>query len=214
LPATARLEARKVSPEAEWRGSPLNSAVPQNAVLTRGHLRCANLSLSQPTEGDHERYRAAADLSVVSLADVPRVAVGMVGPIVKKQAQKIGKFVRLLRTMRPHRTARRAGVAYLAGGASLLAFCAGLAVLNTERSSPPSANITDFGDAAWWAVTTTATVGYGDRFPITGIGRLVGFGLMVGGIALVSIVTATLMSSSVESVWAAKKQTEALRHMA
>lgn len=59
-----------------------------------------------------------------------------------------------------------------------------------------------------------ATVGYGDRFPVTGIGRSVGFGLMVGGIALVSIVTATLMSSSVESVRAAKKQTEALRHMA
>ena len=141
----------------------------------------------------------------------PRVAVGMVGPIVSKQAQMIGKFVRLLPTIRPHRTPRRAGVAiYLAGGASLLAFCAALAVLEAERSSP-NANITDFGDAAWWAVTTMATVGYGDRYPVTGIGRLVGFGLMVGGIALVSIVTATLMSLFVKSVQAAKKQTETLQ---
>lgn len=74
---------------------------------------------------------------------------------------------------------------YLAGGASLLAFCAAVAVLDAERSSP-DANITDFGDAIWWAGSTMATVGYGDRYPVTGIGRLVGFGLMIGGIALLA----------------------------
>ena len=45
----------------------------------------------------------------------------------------------------------RVGI-YVAGGASLLSFCAALAVLDAERSSP-DANITDFGDAIWWAVT-------------------------------------------------------------
>jgi voltage-gated potassium channel len=72
----------------------------------------------------------------------------------------------------------------VAGGASLLAFCAALAVLDVERSSA-DANIADLGDAIWWAVTTMTTVGYGYHYPVTGIGRLVGFGLMVGGIALV-----------------------------
>ena len=42
---------------------------------------------------------------------------------------------------------------YIAGGASLLAFCAALAMLDAERSIP-DANISDFGDAIWWAVTT------------------------------------------------------------
>ena len=46
----------------------------------------------------------------------------------------------------------RVGI-YVVGGASLLAFCAALAVLDAERSSP-NANISDFGDAIWWAVTT------------------------------------------------------------
>jgi voltage-gated potassium channel len=77
---------------------------------------------------------------------------------------------------------------YVAGGASLVAFCATLAVLDAERSSP-DANITDFGDAIWWAVTTMTTVGYGDRYPVTSAGGMVAFGLMIGGIALLGTVT-------------------------
>jgi voltage-gated potassium channel len=99
---------------------------------------------------------------------------------------------------------------YVAGGASLLAFCAALAVLDVERSSP-DANITDFSDAIWWAVTTMTTVGYGDRYPVTGVGRMVAFALMLGGIALLGTVTATLASWLVESVEAEKEQTETLQ---
>jgi voltage-gated potassium channel len=46
----------------------------------------------------------------------------------------------------------RVGI-YVAGGASLLAFCAALAVLDVERPNP-DANITDFGDAAYLAETS------------------------------------------------------------
>jgi voltage-gated potassium channel len=33
------------------------------------------------------------------------------------------------------------------------------------------ANITKLGDALWWAVVTVATVGYGDYYPVTTVGR-------------------------------------------
>ena len=98
---------------------------------------------------------------------------------------------------------------YVAGGASLLAFVAALAVLDVERSSP-DANISDFGDAIWWAVTTMTTVGYGDHYPVTSVGRVVAFGLMLGGIALLGTVTATLASWLVETVDAEKEQAEDL----
>jgi Ion channel len=69
----------------------------------------------------------------------------------------------------------------------------------------------DFGDAIWWAVTTMTTVGYGDHYPITAGGRLVAFGLMIGGIALLGTVTATLASWLIETVAAEKEQAEDLQ---
>src|SRR5829696_5545290 len=88
---------------------------------------------------------------------------------------------------------------YVFGGSSLLAFCAALAVLDAERRNP-QANITEFGDAMWWAITTMTTVGYGDRYPTTGQGRFIATALMVAGLALLGTVTATLASWLVEHV--------------
>jgi voltage-gated potassium channel len=100
---------------------------------------------------------------------------------------------------------------YVAGGACLLAFCGALAVLDAERSKA-DANITTFSDSIWWAVTTMTTVGYGDRYPTTGVGRLAAAGLMVGGIAVLAVVTATLASWLVEQVKVSEQeQTEDLR---
>lgn len=84
-------------------------------------------------------------------------------------------------------------VAYLIGGSLLLSFVAALAVLDAERGHP-DAHIQTFGDAAWWALTTMTTVGYGDTFPVSSAGRVVAAGLMIGGIALLGTVTATLAS--------------------
>jgi voltage-gated potassium channel len=67
---------------------------------------------------------------------------------------------------------------YVAGGSALMALCGALAVLDAERGKP-GANITTFGDAIWWAMTTITTVGYGDCYPTTAIGRLAAAGLMM-----------------------------------
>lgn len=48
--------------------------------------------------------------------------------------------------------------------------------------------------AAWWALVTMTTVGYGDKIPMTIGGRLIGAVIMFSGVALVSIFTATISS--------------------
>jgi voltage-gated potassium channel len=55
-------------------------------------------------------------------------------------------------------------------------------------------NIKSLGDAFWWAVVTTTTVGYGDVSPVTVEGRLLATGLMVVGIGFIGVFTATLTS--------------------
>jgi len=80
---------------------------------------------------------------------------------------------------------------YVVGSTSLILFVSSLAVLEAEREHEGS-NITTFGDALWWAMTTVTTVGYGDRYPTTVTGRFVAAGLMLAGIALLGVVTASL----------------------
>jgi voltage-gated potassium channel len=59
----------------------------------------------------------------------------------------------------------------------------GFMVLQAERAAA-SANIQSAGDAIWWAYVTITTVGYGDRFPVTIQGRLVGILVMTTGVAV------------------------------
>ena len=82
---------------------------------------------------------------------------------------------------------------YTAGSAALLIFTSALAVLDAERHEPGS-SIQSFGQALWWALTTITTVGYGDTFPLSTQGRFIAALLMIVGVALAGVVTATLAS--------------------
>lgn len=73
-------------------------------------------------------------------------------------------------------------------------FIAGLAVTEAERGYP-GANIEHVGDGWWWALTTMSTVGYGDQFPVSSAGRIVGVALMIMGVALLGTITAMLAAN-------------------
>jgi voltage-gated potassium channel len=96
-------------------------------------------------------------------------------------------------------TIRGKVMVYTACGAVAIVYAASLAILDVEGTRPES-KIHNLGDALWWAITTVTTVGYGDLSPATPMGKLVAVALMIGGIALVGSVTATLASWIVQRV--------------
>jgi voltage-gated potassium channel len=78
-------------------------------------------------------------------------------------------------------------------------------VLLFEKNAKGS-NIHDYPDALWWAIVTVTTVGYGDRYPITEGGRIVAVILMLVGIGLIGVLTATVASLFIKEHTDANKE--------
>ncbi len=63
----------------------------------------------------------------------------------------------------------------------LIAFSS-ISILVCERHG--DANIRTAEDAVWWSISTVTTVGYGDKYPVTTEGRIIGMLLMVAGVGM------------------------------
>ena len=74
-----------------------------------------------------------------------------------------------------------------------------LAIYSVE-SSEPGAMIRDLPTAYWWMFTTLVTVGYGDVYPVTGIGRVIAVVVMLYGVGVVAVATGALASWIIESL--------------
>jgi voltage-gated potassium channel len=60
-------------------------------------------------------------------------------------------------------------------------------------------NFPNIGDSLWWAIQTVTTVGYGDLVPTSAAGRLVAALVMLVGIGFLTVVTAAITSTFVET---------------
>lgn len=127
--------------------------------------------------------------AVRHVPDVLMVALPVLRPL------RLLRLVTLIRFLdrSGSRSLRGRVVVYVLTSGTLVVLCAGLASLDAERGRP-GATITTFSDALRWSMSTISTVGYGDVYPVTGTGRLIGVGLMFTGIALLGIVTAAIAS--------------------
>jgi voltage-gated potassium channel len=62
--------------------------------------------------------------------------------------------------------------------------------------------------AIWWAIETVTTVGYGDIVPVQAAGKVIAGFLMLGGLSLLSVVTAAITSGFVSRAQARRRATE------
>jgi voltage-gated potassium channel len=109
---------------------------------------------------------------------------------------RFGRLVRVLRVIRLLRGVRsvqkalalifqnrlQAGAASVVFMSLLLIAFSSVSILICERHS--DANIKTAEDAVWWSVSTFTTVGYGDKYPVTTEGRVLGMILMVAGVGM------------------------------
>ncbi len=80
-----------------------------------------------------------------------------------------------------------------------------LAIYSVE-SSEPGTMIRDLPTAYWWTFTTLATVGYGDVYPVTGIGRVIAVVVMLYGVGMVAVATGALASWIIEKIGGREEQ--------
>jgi voltage-gated potassium channel len=116
---------------------------------------------------------------------------------------RLARIIRVLRVLRGFRSAKTIAQFLLENRSQgafetvvmisfvVLIFCS-IAVLNFETS--PQSNIKNAGDALWWGIVTITTVGYGDKFPVTPGGRIVGVILIITGVGLFGTFTAYVAS--------------------
>ena len=93
--------------------------------------------------------------------------------------------------------------------AGIVLSTASLIILQVESRSP-DANIKTGGEALWWGMVTITTVGYGDYYPVTALGRIVGVSVMFAGVGIIGALASILASILVPPPKASGPVTEAV----
>ena len=81
----------------------------------------------------------------------------------------------------------------------LIIIFGGIGVYLAEYKHPGS-NITNLGDAFWWAIVTITTVGYGEYFPLTLVGRAIAVLVMLSGIGIAVIIVTIFSQRRIKSI--------------
>ena len=105
--------------------------------------------------------------------------------------EKIRTFFDILETLRKEKV-HRLVISFI-----LVVSVFGIAVYYIERNNPETL-IRSMADGIWWGIVTITTVGYGDKYPVTWAGRVVGIIIMGSGVILTVIISGTIASILVE----------------
>ena len=129
------------------------------------------------------------------ISSIPYIAV--------LRAGRLFRLIRLLRVLRAFRSTRilihhifkskvKGTMTAVAIVTVLIIIFSSISILIVETA--PNSNIRTAEDAVWWTMTTVTTVGYGDKFPVTTEGRIIGMLVMCSGVGLIGAYTGFIAS--------------------
>jgi len=124
------------------------------------------------------------------------------------RAGRILRLIRLIRVFRAlkstkliyehiNRNKKQSAITSVALISILMVIFSSIAILQFEKDV--NSNIKSAEDAIWWSFVTITTVGYGDKFPITTEGRIIGAILMTAGVGIFGTFTALVSSWFLEN---------------
>jgi voltage-gated potassium channel len=112
---------------------------------------------------------------------------------------KLGRYLAALTLVQRVVHAKRAELVMSSALTSVLLIVASSIMYFAEYEAQPD-KFSSIPASMWWAVSTLTTVGYGDVYPVTVLGRVAGGFLSLLGIGLFALPTAILGSGLVEAV--------------
>jgi voltage-gated potassium channel len=116
---------------------------------------------------------------------------------------KLGRYLAALTVLQRVVYAKRAELVMSSALTSVLLIVASSIMYFAECEAQPD-KFSSIPASMWWAVSTLTTVGYGDVYPVTVLGRVAGGILALLGIGLFALPTAILGSGLVEAVQRAR----------
>ncbi len=136
---------------------------------------------------------------------------------------KVLRIVRLLKTLRLFRLLRytrqiqilvkvlkkeRKILLTVLGIAVFYIFVTALIMFNVEATDEGNIIFSTFFDALYWATTTLTTVGYGDIYPVSEMGRLISMLSSLLGVAVIALPSGVITASYLDELKENKKKKE------
>ena len=117
---------------------------------------------------------------------------------------KLGRFSKSMKTIGSVLKETRSDLAITIFVAFILLILSSTLMYYIENEAQPE-KFENIGQALWWSVATLTTVGYGDVYPVTGIGKFLSAIIALIGIGFVALPTGIISSAFISKIQSKKK---------
>ena len=120
---------------------------------------------------------------------------------------KISRYNSTLKLIRDVIKEKRAELGMTVFIAALFLLISAFLIYHVENPVQPD-KFPDIFSSLWWAIATLTSIGHGDIYPITSIGKIINGLVAVLGIGLIALPTGILSAGFVEKIKQSKNQTK------